>query len=117
MKDVLEMIDYPAPGVKKAAMAAMGQMCICVHKANQETPSAENKFPELFSTVVQKFLDVMKEDVDSLVVMSAIDTLYEMLDKIGQPVIQVQGIADAILTLMKQVFTHKVKKLIVFELF
>nr|XP_022312451.1 importin-4-like isoform X1 [Crassostrea virginica] len=107
MKDVLEMIDYPAPGVKKAAMAAMGQMCICVHKANQETPSAENKFPELFSTVVQKFLDVMKEDVDSLVVMSAIDTLYEMLDKIGQPVIQVQGIADAILTRMKQVFTHK----------
>lgn len=104
------MIEYPAPGVKKSAIAAVGQMCICVHKANQELQSAETHtaLTNMLSAVVLKLLAVMGEDIDSLVVMSAIDTLYEMLDKIGHPVIQVQGISDAILTRMKEVFTHQV---------
>lgn len=108
-KEVLEMIEYPAPGVKKSAIAAVGQMCICVHKANQELQSAETQtaLTNMLSAVVLKLLAVMGEDIDSLVVMSAIDTLYEMLDKIGHPVIQVQGISDAILTRMKEVFTHQ----------
>ncbi|XP_062580344.1 importin-4-like, partial [Saccostrea cucullata] len=108
-KEVLEMIDYPAPGVKKAAIAAVGQMCICVHQANQElqSPETQTALTNMLSAVVLKLLAVMGEDIDSMVVMSAIDTLYEMLDKIGQPVIQVQGVSDAILTRMKEVFTHK----------
>ncbi|XP_056015924.1 importin-4-like isoform X2 [Ostrea edulis] len=108
-KEVLEMIEYPAPGVKRAAIAAVGQMCICVHKANQEMHSSETQsaLSNMLSVVILKLLAVTGEDIDSMVVMTAIDTMYEMLDKIGQPVIQVQGISDAILTRMKEVFTHK----------
>lgn len=104
------MIEYPAPGVKRTAIAAVGQMCICVHKANQEMHSSETQsaLSNMLSVVILKLLAVTGEDIDSMVVMTAIDTMYEMLDKIGQPVIQVQGISDAILTRMKEVFTHKV---------
>lgn len=38
---VLEMVDYPTPGVKKAALVAVGNMCTCVHKANTESTSVE----------------------------------------------------------------------------
>ena len=35
------MVDYPTPGVKKAAIVAVGNMCTCVHKANTESTSVE----------------------------------------------------------------------------
>ena len=54
----------------------------------------------------------MKEDADRQVVMIAIDTTFDMLDKIGLPVIQVEGVKDAILTRMKEAFTHKVEYLV-----
>jgi len=59
-------------------------------------------------TVVVKYLSLIKEEGDRLLVMTVIDTLFEMLEKIGQPVLEVQGSADAILARMKEAFTHKV---------
>jgi hypothetical protein len=38
---VLEMVDYPTPGVKKSAIVAVGNMCTCVHQANTESTSVE----------------------------------------------------------------------------
>ena len=64
------------------------------------------------SAVILKLLQVMKEDADRQVVMIAIDTTFDMLDKIGLPVIQVEGVKDAILTRMKEAFTHKVQYLV-----
>ncbi|XP_033729226.1 importin-4-like [Pecten maximus] len=108
-KEVLDMMDYPAQGVKRSASAALGQMCICVHKANTDSPTPETQtvLTAMLNTVVVKYLELIKTDADREIVMTVIDTLSEMLDKIGQPVLQVQGAADAILSRMKEVFTHK----------
>ncbi|KAK3085593.1 hypothetical protein FSP39_005824 [Pinctada imbricata] len=107
--EVIDKVDYPKPDVKKAAIVAVGQMCICVHKANQEAPTTQTQtaLMNFISAVMVKLLQVMKEDIDRLVVMAAIDTTFEMLNKIGLPVIQVEGVKDAILTRMKEAFTHK----------
>ena len=42
-KEVMEMSNYPAPSIKRTASAALGQMCISVHKAHVETPTAETQ--------------------------------------------------------------------------
>ena len=42
-QEVMEKIEYPAAGIKKSAMTAVGQMCICVHKANQQAPTAQTQ--------------------------------------------------------------------------
>ncbi|OWF34795.1 Importin-4 [Mizuhopecten yessoensis] len=108
-KEVTDMMDYPAQGVKRSASAALGQMCICVHKANTDSPTLDTQtaLTAMLNTVVVKYLELIKTDVDREIVMTVIDTLSEMLDKIGQPVLQVQGARDAILSRMKEVFTHK----------
>ncbi|XP_060081049.1 importin-4-like [Ylistrum balloti] len=108
-KEVLDMMDYPALGVKRTASAALGQMCICVHKANTDSPTLETNaaLSAMLNTVVVKYLELIQTEFDREIVMTVIDTLSEMLEKIGQPVLQVQGAADAILSKMKEVFTHK----------
>ncbi|VDI78313.1 importin-4 [Mytilus galloprovincialis] len=58
-------------------------------------------------SVVKRILEIVQEDTDRTVVMTAIDTLYEMLEKIGRPVLDVQGATGAILARMKEAFTNK----------
>lgn len=58
--------------------------------------------------VVPRYLEAIKSEMDRTVVMSAVDSLQEMLDKIGQIVLSITGATDAILTAMKEIFTHKV---------
>lgn len=106
---VLEMADYPTPGVKKASLVAIGNMCICVHKAKSESNAAETTqvLTSMLNSVVTKYLEIVKEDTDRTVVMAAIDSLFEMLETIGRPVLEVQGSTGAILARMKEAFTHK----------
>ncbi|XP_076111369.1 importin-4-like isoform X2 [Mytilus galloprovincialis] len=106
---VLEMANYPTPGVKKAALVAVGNMCICVHKANLQNASEEinTVLTNMLQSVVKRILEIVQEDTDRTVVMTAIDTLYEMLEKIGRPVLDVQGATGAILARMKEAFTNK----------
>lgn len=62
----------------------------------------------MLQQVVTKFLEIVKEDTDRTVVMTTIDSLFELLEKIGRPVLEVQGSTGAILARMKEAFTHKV---------
>ena len=55
---------------------------------------------------VPKYLEAIKTELDRTVVMSAVDSIQEMLDKIGQPVLAITGATDAILTSMKEIFTQ-----------
>lgn len=63
----------------------------------------------MLQSVVTKYLEIIKEDTDRTVVMTSIDSLFEMLEKIGRPVLEVQGSTGAILARMKEAFTHKVR--------
>ena len=46
---MLELVDYPAVGIKKAAIATLGQLCLCVHETCSNTPSGDAENGELCS--------------------------------------------------------------------
>ncbi|XP_005096783.1 importin-4 [Aplysia californica] len=106
----MEMVEYPAVGIKKGAFQALCQFCLCVHEAQKQSQS--NEAAEVLNTMIQgivpKYLEAIKTELDRTVVMTAVDSIQEMLDKIGQPVLAITGATDAILTAMKEIFTHKV---------
>ncbi|XP_076449742.1 importin-4-like [Babylonia areolata] len=108
--EVLELADYPATGIKKAAIATLGQLCFCVHETCSNSPGgdAENALKTMLCTVVPKFLEIAKQEPDRTVVMSAVDSLQELLEKLGVAVLQVTNTTDLILQTMKDIFTHKV---------
>lgn len=60
-------------------------------------------------TVVPLALEAIKADPDREVVMAAVDTINEMLNKIGRPMLSITGTTDVILTRMKEIFTHQVR--------
>ncbi|KAK7498967.1 hypothetical protein BaRGS_00009776 [Batillaria attramentaria] len=112
--EVLELVEYPAVGIKKAAIATLAQLCFCVHETYSNTPSgdAETALKTMLCVVVPKFLEITKTDSDRTVVMSAVDSLHEVLERLGGAVLQVTNATDAILQTMKDVFTHKVAYLL-----
>lgn len=44
------MLEYPADGIKKSAITAVGLMCVCVHKTNTEAPSPESHAGKLMNS-------------------------------------------------------------------
>ena len=63
---------------------------------------------KMLTTVIQKYLELIKIEQDRQAVMTVIDSLREMLEQIGQPLLDITGARDPILSTMKEVFTHKV---------
>ncbi|XP_059170198.1 importin-4-like isoform X2 [Physella acuta] len=108
--EVLDLVAYPAVGIKKGAFSTLGQLCLCVHNSFKETNSEDalTALKMMIVGVVPKYLEAIKTEVDRTVVMTAVDALQELLDKIGQLVLSITGAADAILSAMKEIFTHKV---------
>ncbi|CAL1538181.1 unnamed protein product [Lymnaea stagnalis] len=108
--EVLDLVEYPAVGIKKGAFNTLTQLCLCVHNVQKETQSQEasDTLKMMIVGVVPKYLEAIKSELDRTVVMTAVDSLQELLDKIGQPVLSITGAADAILTAMKEIFTHKI---------
>ncbi|KAK0045008.1 importin-4 [Biomphalaria pfeifferi] len=108
--EVLEMVAYPAVGIKKSAFTTLSQLCLCVHSVHKETNSEEagTALKMMIVGVVPKYLEAIRTEMDRTLVMTAVDALQEMLLKIGQPVLSITGATDAILTAMKEIFTHKV---------
>ncbi|XP_071092179.1 importin-4-like [Haliotis cracherodii] len=107
--EVLGLIEFPAPGVKKGAISSLSQFCLCVFQVFTETQSPETKtaLSSMMPVVIQKLLEVVKTDMDRTVVMAAVDALHDMLEKIEEPVLSESGSTDAILTTVKEIFTHK----------
>ncbi|KAL3859840.1 hypothetical protein ACJMK2_010031 [Sinanodonta woodiana] len=109
-EEVLKLVDYPADRVKKGATMAIGQLCCCVHNTFEATQSqeAQTALMNMLKTVIPKFLTVIKEDVDRVVVMTTVDVIHDILEKIGEMVLQVTGASEQILFCMKEIFTHQV---------
>ncbi|KAK3601657.1 hypothetical protein CHS0354_038220 [Potamilus streckersoni] len=109
-EEVLKLVDFPADRVKKGATMAVGQLCCCVYNTFESTQSqeAQTALINMLKTVMPKFLTVIKEDLDRVVVMTTVDVIHDILEKIGEMVLQVTGASEQILICMKEIFTHQV---------
>ena len=54
------------------------------------------------------FLTIIQEDVDREVAMATLEGLDDVIEKIGEPVIQYSGMTDKIITAVKSVLQGKV---------
>jgi hypothetical protein len=63
----------------------------------------------MLNTLIPRFLSIIADDDDREVVMATVDVIHDLLEKVGQPVLQVQDATDQILTKMKLIFIHKVQ--------
>ncbi|XP_045193420.2 importin-4-like [Mercenaria mercenaria] len=112
-QELLALLDYPASRVKKGTVSALGQFCICVHEVNKIPSSGDNGPSQvalcaMLNTLVPRFLSIIADDDDREVVMATVDVIHDLLEKVGQPVLQVPDATDQILTKMKLIFIHKV---------
>ena len=62
--------------------------------------------------ILPKYFSIIRQDVDRTVVMAAVDAIHEILNKIGAPVLQMTSATDVILSVVKEIFTHKVLSLL-----
>ncbi|RUS88757.1 hypothetical protein EGW08_003474 [Elysia chlorotica] len=109
-EEALELADYPASGIKKAAFVTLCHFCLCVNEVHEATKAAEaaEALKTMILGVMPKYLEAIKTELDRATVMAAVDSIQEMLAKIGEPVLSITGATDAILTVVKEIFTHKV---------
>ncbi|XP_050398948.1 importin-4 [Patella vulgata] len=105
---IFDLLDYPAEGIKKVTIASLSQFCICVYRVCIETGLDQTALKTMLNAIIPRFLEIIQSDIDRTVVMSAVDSIEELLTKIGQPVLEMTGATNPILTAMKKIFTHKV---------
>lgn len=106
---VLEVLTYPLAPVRKAAVTTLAQFCLSVYKVAQETNDLESHavLVSMIKTVVPMLTDRIKEDNNRATVIAAVESLVELLDKIGQPFMCEDGMLDDILTRTRDIFAHK----------
>lgn len=66
----------------------------------------------MIKTVVPMLTDRIKEDNNRATVIAAVESLVELLDKIGQPFMCEDGMLDDILARTRDIFAHKVSLLV-----
>lgn len=108
--ETMALAEYPASGVKKASFVSLCNFCLCVHEAHKETQSAQcaEALQTMILGAMPKYLEAIKKEVDRTAVMAAVDSIQELLAKIGEPVLSITGATDAILSAVKEIFTHRV---------
>ncbi|XP_041375551.1 importin-4-like [Gigantopelta aegis] len=107
--EVVGLVTYPASNVKKAAITTLAQFCTSLHAFHAQTPSpdSETALKTMLVAIIPKYVSIIREDVDRTVVMAAVDALQDILNKIGMLVLQITEATDVILSVVKEIFTHK----------
>ncbi|ESO82779.1 hypothetical protein LOTGIDRAFT_229803 [Lottia gigantea] len=106
--EVLVLLEYPAENIKKVSIATLSQFCCCVHKVCLDSGMDQTALKNMLNTIIPMYLEIIKTDKERTVVMSAVDSLAEILTKIGRPALEITGATNPILSAMKAIFTHKV---------
>ncbi|XP_064599081.1 importin-4-like isoform X2 [Liolophura sinensis] len=106
---LLRMLSYPASNVRKGAVMGVGSLCTCLANEYHQTKSEETgtALKTMTSTVIPKLLEIIETEPERIVVMTAFETLEEIIDKAKLVCLEVEGTVEAILTVIKKIFSHK----------
>ncbi|RMX51322.1 hypothetical protein pdam_00004673, partial [Pocillopora damicornis] len=107
-QEVLKLIQFPHPGVRKGAVMALGQFCNGYHSLLQEA-GAEDKtaLQRMLGTAIPTFIAVITKDKDRSVAMATLQSLNEVLKAVKSLIIDEQGYHDAIAGAVRTVLMHK----------
>lgn len=105
-KEVFKLLNFPQDDMRKAAIDALKQFCISVHKAD----SAEGKqvLYNALQLFVPKCSEIIRADEERQVVMSALDAYANLLEHVKGDVLVSDGHREAIMNCVVDVLTVKV---------
>ncbi|XP_064641472.1 importin-4-like [Lineus longissimus] len=107
-KEVVPLLEHPGTDVRKGAVTALGHFCCCLGAAalegNQEVLQG---LLMMLSTVIPKFIELVRKDSDRHVSMTVLEELKDMLEKVKGPVLQGENHLQMVAACLKDVLLQK----------
>lgn len=104
-EEVFKMINYPQDEIRRAAVDALLQFCLCFNEI--KTPEGKVALSKALSMYIPKCAELIRTDEERTVVMSALDAYAELLKELKAVVLEGEGHRDAIINCIKDVMTFK----------
>ncbi|KAK2193044.1 hypothetical protein NP493_18g10006 [Ridgeia piscesae] len=108
-REVMKLLDFPAANIRKSSITAVCQFCCATAQVARETTVAEAQTTLQFmlSRAVPKYLKIIMDDPERQVAMVTLEMLGKMLQNVGRPIVQAEGMLDSILICVKNVLQHR----------
>lgn len=107
LQEAWNLVEFPDCEVRKAAVEALVEFCICYYKQNDA--SSLEAFDKAVQTLVPKLCSMIKEDEDVGVVCDCLDELARLLKECKDRVTQVGGHPEMIVQSVRQVMSSDCK--------
>lgn len=104
-EEVFKIINYHRDDIRKAAIAALRQFCICFN--NMKSPEGRVALSKALSMLIPKCAELIHTDEERTVVMTALDAYSELLKEVKGAVLEGEGHRDAIINCVKDVMSCK----------
>ncbi|XP_078739498.1 importin-4-like isoform X2 [Lampetra fluviatilis] len=109
--DVFKMVEYPAEDVRKAALRGLAQLCVALHAACKQQPSAPSldALRRMLCVTVPCLCLRARSERDRHVAMAALEAQNELLAACGaEAMASVPGALDDVTSLLRDVLQRKV---------
>ncbi|XP_054711020.1 importin-4-like [Uloborus diversus] len=106
--EVKKLTESPSDDIRRAAISCLTQFCISLNQIHIETGNLECRvaLEEKLATLMPKMFTLAREDTEHTVVISCLENLQLLVDKVKQITLY-GGNIDAISSLIKDVFKNK----------
>ncbi|XP_018320441.1 importin-4 isoform X2 [Agrilus planipennis] len=104
-EEIFKLINFPQNEIRKSSIEALQQFCIGLHETN--THEGRQACFKALQMLIPKCAEIIRTDEERNVVMCALDTYAELLDKIKGDTLVGDGHREAIMNCVIDVLTLK----------
>ncbi|XP_050295458.1 importin-4-like [Anthonomus grandis grandis] len=104
-EEIFKLVNYPQDDIRRAAVEALQQFCIYLHKIN--TPESKKALYKALQMFIPKCSELIRADEERSVVMNCLDAYAALLDEIKGEVFVGEGHREAIMNCVVTVLTMR----------
>lgn len=104
-EEIFKLVNYPQDDIRKAAIDALLQFCIALHKVN--TAESKTVLYKALQMFVPKCSELIRTDEERSVVMNCLDAYASLLEEVKGDVFVGEGHREAIMNCVIDVLTLK----------
>lgn len=105
-EEIFKLINYPQEDIRKAAIDALLQFCVTLHKVN--TSASRDVLFKALQMFIPKCAELIRSDEERGVVMTALDAYSTLLTELQSDLMLGDGHREAIMNCVIDVLTLKV---------
>ncbi|XP_071959189.1 importin-4-like [Antedon mediterranea] len=105
--EIMELIEYPASNIRKAALCCMGTICRVLSRAQNAVDNGGEVFAKALEKVIPCFINIINTDSERTVVMAALETINEMLKEGSSSMVSEQSHVSSITSAIRNVLQLK----------